>query len=377
MNRLTDHKNLDLSALHKDVIRGTSNGKIIWQPRILCWYADRIFSGEELPQPYTGMDLPAIYRELGCSNRNYDFNSCFIKVNDSRVKEFSRKISELETEYILETPVGKINAIYASNTSNYGTFPKKWWVSSEEDMKIISWIEERCTWRWDDKKYNELMATWGDLGLPTMFMPRVNIQHLYIDIMGVEEGIFALYDYPDIVEKYFQVLSESHERLIKVINESPIEVINFGDNVHAGMLPPELFKKYVLPEYQKRNELLHKANKFTHAHWDGDTKQLLPFARECGLDGIEAVTPKPQGDVTLEEVKEAFGDDLFLIDGIAALLFEDIFPIEDLEKQVREAIELFAPKLILGISDEISSRGNLERVRLVGKIVDDYNASVN
>ncbi|HHY24795.1 MAG TPA: hypothetical protein GX527_11320, partial [Clostridiaceae bacterium] len=72
-----------------------------------------------------------------------------------------------------------------------------------------------------------------------------------------------------------------------------------------------------------------------------------------------------------------FGDDLFLIDGIAALLFEDIFPIEDLEKQVREAIELFAPKLILGISDEISSRGNLERVRLVGKIVDDYNASVN
>jgi hypothetical protein len=70
MNRLTDHKNLDLSALHKDVIRGTSNGKIIWQPRILCWYADRIFSGEELPQPYTGMDLPAIYRELGCSKRN-------------------------------------------------------------------------------------------------------------------------------------------------------------------------------------------------------------------------------------------------------------------------------------------------------------------
>ena len=45
------------------------------------------------------------------------------------------------------------------------------------------------------------------------------------------------------------------------------------------------------------------------------------------------------GDVTLE-VKEAFGDDLFLIDGIAALLFEDISR-EDLEKQVREAIELF------------------------------------
>ena len=37
-------------------------------------------------------------------------------------------------------------------------------------------------------------------------------------------------------------------------------------------------------------------------------------------------------------------------------------------------IELFAPKLVLGISDEISSTGDLERVRIVGAIVDEYNA---
>jgi hypothetical protein len=191
--------------------------------------------------------------------------------------------------------------------------------------------------------------------------------------MGVEEGIFALQDYPDKMEKNFQVLSESHERMIDVINDSPVEVINFGDNVHAGTLSPYLFKKYVLPEYQKRNERLHKANKFTHTHWDGDTKALLPYAKECGFDGIEAVTPKPQGDVSLEEIKKAFGDDLFLIDGIAAVLFEDIYPIEDLIEQTKKVIDLFAPKLILGISDEISSLGSLERVRLVGKIVDDYN----
>jgi len=32
------------------------------------------------------------------------------------------------------------------------------------------------------------------------------------------------------------------------------------------------------------------------------------------------------------------------------------------------------PKLILGISDEMSSRGDIERIRLVGRVVDDYNA---
>ena len=322
------------------------------------------------------MTLPEVYRELGCSNRLYDYNCCFEKIDDQRVHRYSNKISDLETEYIIDTPVGRLTSIQQSNTSNYGTFPKKWWITCEDDMKIAVWLEERCEWRWNQENYNRTYEIWGDLGLPTIFMPRVNVQHLYIDDMGVESAVYAIYDYPETVEKYFQALDESHKRLIEVINKSPIEVINFGDNLHGGTLPPKLFQKYVLPAYQNRNELLHKAGKFTHSHWDGDVKPLLPFAKDCGLDGIEAITPKPQGDVTLEEVKKALGDKIFLIDGIAAILFDDAYPEEQLAEQTKKAIELFAPKLILGISDEISSTGNIERVRMVGKIVDDYNASV-
>ncbi len=54
-------------------------------------------------------------------------------------------------------------------------------------------------------------------------------------------------------------------------------------------------------------------------------KHYYPLQKTCGLDGIEAITPKPQGDVTLEEVKEALGDDIYLVDGIAAVLFDEIF----------------------------------------------------
>jgi len=32
-----------------------------------------------------------------------------------------------------------------------------------------------------------------------------------------------------------------------------------------------------------------------------DVLGILPYAREGGLDGYEAITPKPQGDVTVEE----------------------------------------------------------------------------
>ena len=102
--------------------------------------------------------------------------------------------------------------------------------------------------------------------------PRVNVQNLYNDIMGVEEGIYALMDYTDTVEKYFTALEEATLRQIDIINESPIEWVNYGDNLHGGTLPPNLFEKYVLPAYQRRSDSLHKAGKFTYSHWDGDCK---------------------------------------------------------------------------------------------------------
>ena len=81
--------------------------------------------------------------------------------------------------------------------------------------------------------------------------------------------------------------------------------------------------------------------------------------------------------MTLREVKAAFGDSLLLMDGLAALLFDPaLYPLSALEAQVHECIDLFAGQLVLGVSDEIPSRGDLERVEAVTRIVDDHNAAV-
>jgi len=366
-----------LARLNLDVAFGRSGGKIIWQPRIGCWYDDRMFTDTPFPEPYTGMTLRQIYSELGCSNRNYTFNSCFKRVYDERVRFSSRELGLHRMENRIDTPVGSITQVERSNTSNPGRFPEKWWIACEDDMKVMIWIEEHMNWRWDEKSYRQNLQIWEGCGAPAIYMPRVSIQELFVTTMGVENTIYALADYPDTVEAYFEAMSASHMREIDLINESPVNLVNFGDNIHAGVLSPRLFEKYVLPEYLKRTEKLHRAGKFTFAHWDGDVGPLLPYVRQCGLDGIEAVTPKPQGDVTLAEVREAFGDKMFLVDGIAAILFCEDFTLDELEAQVRECIDLFAPNLILGISDELPSNGSLERIKFVGEIVDAYNKSIS
>jgi hypothetical protein len=366
----------DFPSLHRQVLFGKDNRKIIWQPRIICWYTDKVWAGIPLPAPYTGMTIPEIYRSLDCSNRLYDFNECFRRIEPPGVYRTERKLDEIHTEITIHTPVGDQIAVNRRSSNNWYNIEEKWEVETEEELKVAAWREENTAWEWDQARYEALMQEMGDLGAPTMFMPRMNVQSLYIEKMGIEKGILAIYEWPDTAEAYFRALEECHDRLIDVINASPIDIINYGENIHSSTLSPKLFRKYHLPACQRRNERLHAAGKWTCSHWDGDCKPLLPYAKETGLDGIEAITPLPQGDVTLEEVKQGLGDEVFLMDGIPAVYFDETFPLQTLVDCVHRLIELFAPRLVLGISDEMSSTGDLERVRVVGQIVDDYNASV-
>jgi hypothetical protein len=367
---------MNWAALHRDVVFGSAGGRIIWQPRILAWFTDREFSGQPLPERYAGMDMYDVYRDLGCSARLYEFNSCFQRHEDRRVQVTQQQIDGLTTETTISTPVGQQTSITRKSPNSWHAITDKREVSNRTELRVAAWREEHCDWSFDADRFTELQAQIGDLGAPTIFMPRMNVQSLYLDKMGVEAAIFALYDWQQDVEAYFSALEQSHDRLIDVIATSPVEIINFGENVHAGTLSPELFLRYHLPACQRRCERLRAAGKFTTSHWDGDTGPLLPYARETGLDAIEAITPAPQGDVTLEQARAALGDDMFLMDGIPAVYFDDTFSEQVLEECTRRVIELFAPRLVLGISDEISSTGDLERVRLVGRIVDEYNGSL-
>ncbi len=104
---------------------------------------------------------------------------------------------------------------------------------------------------------------------------------------------------------------------------------------------------------------------------DGSLKALLPLINEAGFDGIEAATPLPQGDVTLEELKAALGDTI-LLDGIPAILFLPQYSAEELLDFATRVLDMFAPNLILGISDELPPPADIEKVRLVAQLVEDY-----
>ena len=168
-------------------------------------------------------DSPEVYRSLNCSNRIYDYGLCFKKIEHPSVRFIEKQLNETDTETTIETPVGKQVFIGRKNKNNPHIFEVKWEVTTEDELKVATWREENSTWEWDQPRWEKLRAEWGDLGAPTMCVPRVNVQALYLEKMGSQNGIYALYDWPDTVGAYFRALEENQQQILDLLIESPYQ----------------------------------------------------------------------------------------------------------------------------------------------------------
>ena len=86
-------------------------------------------------------------------------------------------------------------------------------------------------------------------------------------------------------------IADWDDHMYEEIVSSPLEIVNFGENIDANVDSPELFEEYLIPYYTKRVKQLHDAGKFCHIHIDGSMKPLLGLMKKPGFDGIEAATP--------------------------------------------------------------------------------------
>jgi uroporphyrinogen-III decarboxylase len=360
-------RELNLKIFRREPVR-----EVLWQPRLEHWYHVNKQQGT-LPERYRDMTLLDVFDDLHCSVRPYWAFNGAVRIEDHEDVTTETRHEGPRTVHTLRTPVGDLITVElrTSTTQTISKYP----VVTPEDMKIMEWRLRHRRVRFDREHCERACEEIGDRAAPSIFISRINLMRLIIEFMGFENGLTALFEYPVETERLIRATNETDDAMLDVVAACPIEIINYGDNVHQALCAPPLFRKWVMPEYIRRNERLHAAGKKTYPHWDGDCATLLPYARDCGFDGYEAITPVPQGDVTLEQVRDAFGD-LILLDGIPCTDFLPAEPIESLLENTRKCIEYFAPHLVLGISDEISPVGDIERVRKVSEIVAEYSAKL-
>ena len=348
--------------------RGDDPGGVIWQPRLEYWYEANRRLGT-LPEPLTDASLIDVYDYCGASVRYFTLP---LQQRHRRVEVTREWESDRRLRITWRTPQGALTELRQYDVFKLSWHNLEWQVEQPEDFAILEAVLEDEEWVWDQDAYEEDLDRVGERGCPQFFFRRSPIQSLFIDRMGYEPAIHALYEEPGLIRRYVRASVKADDALYEALCQSPVPILNLGENIDAALNPPPIWHEHLAPYYARRIDQLHEAGKIVHIHVDGSMRALLPHLRACAWDGLEAATPQPQGDVSLEEIKQLVGEDRVLLDGIPALYFlPDLYPVEELVDCVRRIVQLFYPRVILGISDELPPDADIGRVRLVGRLVAD------
>lgn len=349
------------------------NPNVFFQPRIEPWldYHQRL--GDLSPR-LAAMPLRDFYDDLGVSMRytHYYTGQPYPVVTRHRpgITITESGAGDRKTR-IIGTPRGRLVEGLQRNTDGMWytvDFP----VSTPEQLDILAAYYELTEYHFDLDAFRIGAAWLGDRGAPSFWLPKSPYQALCQWWMTLEDFVQALAETPEAVERVMRALDASYDPLYRELAAASgdVRIVNFGENIHAQLTSPKYFERYFLPFYAKRSGALRQAGIFTHVHIDGFFKPLLPYLAGLPFDGIEALTPGPQGDVTLDEMKAAIGDKI-LLDGIPAVLFMPHHSEKQLMECTERVIELFHPNLVLGISDEFpqgAPESCLDRVRRIATL---------
>ena len=334
---------------------------VFFQPRFEPWFAwHEQFGG--MPEALRRLTLRDAYDLIGASMRSVHYYTGQPAPIQHRFTDEVRTAERREGDFLrrrYDTPHGALfetDRLTVDQTWRTVEFPAK----TADDLPALRWLLERRVLTFSEEDYRVGFDFIGDRGYGHFWVPKSPYLALAQQWMKFEHFVYALADRRREVEDIFRVIDDSYDRLYEQLTAcGMVKILNFGENIAMAHWSTRYFEEYAIPWYEKRAGQLKRAGIFTHIHIDGYFRPLLPYLAGLPFDGLEALTPKPQGDVTLEEMREHMADKI-LLDGIPAVLFLDHHPREELEACVEKIVALFHPRLVLGISDELPEAGGEE-----------------
>jgi len=280
---------------------------------------------------------------------------------------------------IYETPVGSVSTKRLMHVPRMDMPPLEWMFKSEADYDVLIYMIEDTVYHRSDKNYYDVVRDLGDDGI--VIESGAGISPPYesaFEYMGLKKWATEQYKNPHEFNKLLRALERRVERALPLAAEGPAKIVYCGSI--SGYYGPKQFKEYVLPFYKKYLPFLHSRGKIciVHAH-SSRLKCIKDFIPKTGLDVIEAFTPPPVGDLSLEEAIDAWSDRI----AIWVNLPESVFSlgVEETKKYVLSILKnaqlcpfafVSTEIALLGIKDEITKHIMRKGFRAAAEIINKY-----
>jgi len=185
-------------------------------------------------------------------------------------------------------------------------------------------------WRKKRLKGTVELLTCSPVGLDTAF-----------DIAGLDLFIYLYDENPELASTWLEVLNLAEIRRVHAIADyelSPITLV-YSDIAFKGktIFSPDFFKKEFYPRLERLVKVWHEHNIKCLFHSDGNLMSILPDLIKTGIDGLNPI--ETAAGMSLKEVKDLYGDKIFLAGGIDVSELMPYGTKEEVKRGVIQAIE--------------------------------------
>jgi hypothetical protein len=358
------------------LLNGQDLESVIWTADLEYWITGREVDGIADPSWRTEEGFLQLCRD--CRVMPYYYygstsNSFWLgeSVFDKTVSVESVKKGNTTTT-TFTTPLGelidKTEFVPESCSEAHTRFP----VQNKKDLDILCYIMAHRTLKpclLDE--YNQRRKLWEQYdGLPAIALPRSPLAAFFYEWAGIMNGVYLLMDYPKLVEEIFTMMHEQEAPVIKKVCEVAPPLVHFADNMSSDNMAG-YYHDFMETGHRRRIERLHSAGIKCAVHLDGMVRGLLPKLSAVGFDAIEALTPKPSGDMDIEEMRDiAQNDKVILWGGVPGILFSPPYTWNDMRKHVENVLEQWAgTRFVLGVADQIPPDGNIDFCKKIADMI--------
>lgn len=275
------------------------------------------------------------------------------------------------TTTVVHTPIGSLRSVARQSRIGNTSFLVEHPLKTEEDYKIQTWIEENTNLEPNREAVAAHFAGEGREGLSLgMLIPRTKsaYQTMVEHLVGTEELIYALVDFPETVEHLWQVMVAKDLEAVRMAVASPYDYYITWEDSSTQNYSPSQYDAYIGSEIGAWCRILERAGKRYIQHACGHVADLVGRMKDHGAFAVESISPPPTGNITIQEARRITGSDFGIIGGIEPTQFLNLSE-KDLPAYVESVIaEAQGGPFVLANSDSCPPGVTLEKFKLVAAI---------
>jgi hypothetical protein len=257
------------------------------------------------------------------------------------------------------TPVGTIREKYKRGYALF-EWPSEWAIKDLRDYQTVKCIIDDTEYFPNYDDFSKVERIMGDDGVAAAMTPKSPLQSMLLDLMGYTRFSLDYRMHRAEFDDLYQVFRRKQLEMYRIVADSPAEIVLLDDNINGVVTSPKLFEDFCVPFYDEIADMLHAKGKILAVHLDGKLKCLRDLIARTKIDVVEAFTPPPIGDISIDEARATWKGKVLWTNFPATVSLEA--QLDRVEREVVNILQSAAPghDFALGITEDI---GDIKSMR--------------